>query len=76
MLILQKCAWSLSIFLGWIKKLGKKKLFFLSHQVQDPLNGKKAILVDFNQVFLKLIQERTMISQLMKQSVGNVLLQE
>ena len=34
MLILQNCAISINIWLDWIKKLGKKKLFLLSYQVQ------------------------------------------
>ena len=39
------------------QKMGKKTLLFLSHQFEEPLNGEKYILMNFNKVCLKLIQD-------------------
>ena len=63
MLIFQNYAIQLRIFLHQIKSLGKKILFTLSPQVQEPSNGKINILLNYNHMWIKLIQAYTMTTQ-------------
>ena len=57
---------SLSILLNLINKLGNKTLLFFSYQVQEPLNGKNNIYMNFNQLCINLIQLSTMNLQFIK----------
>ena len=63
MLILKNYTTQLRIFLHQIKILGKKILFTLSPQVQEPSNGKINILLNYNHMWIKLIQAYTMTTQ-------------
>ena len=72
MYILQNCAMSLIILLNWIKMLWKKVLIYLFCPVQELLNGKINILMNYNHMWNKLIQELTMTSQLIKLFQGRL----
>ena len=51
MSILQNCAMSLIILLNWIKMLWKKVLIYLFCTVQELLNGKINILMNYNHMW-------------------------
>ena len=57
--------------------MGKKKLLFHYYQVQEAMNVENNTSMNFNQVLIYLIQERTMTSQLIENIyVETVFLQE